>query len=83
MFALLRKEPGKSDFTKICLMRWRWGYLKPSHYANGFMSLTSDLKLILFSTSTLEESSTDDSANNPSTLFIKAVLEQNILIVLF
>lgn len=32
----------------------------PPGYANGFMSLTSDLKLMFFSTSTLEESSTDD-----------------------
>src|SRR5678816_864228 len=28
----------------------------PPGYANGFMSLTSDLKLMIFSTSTLEES---------------------------
>jgi dTDP-4-dehydrorhamnose 3,5-epimerase-like enzyme len=33
----------------------------PPGYANGFMSLTSDLKLMFFSTSTLEESSTDDT----------------------
>ncbi len=32
----------------------------PSGYANGFMSLTSDLKLIFFSTSTLQESTGDD-----------------------
>jgi len=32
----------------------------PPGYANGFMSLTADLKLIFFSTSTLEESSNDD-----------------------
>ena len=32
----------------------------PAGYANGFMSLTSDLKLIFFSTSTLEESARDD-----------------------
>jgi dTDP-4-dehydrorhamnose 3,5-epimerase-like enzyme len=32
----------------------------PPGYANGFMSLTSDLKLIFFSTSTLEESANDD-----------------------
>lgn len=32
----------------------------PAGYANGFMSLTADSKLILFSTSTLEESSQDD-----------------------
>jgi dTDP-4-dehydrorhamnose 3,5-epimerase-like enzyme len=32
----------------------------PSGYANGFMSLTDDLKLIFFSTSTLEESMGDD-----------------------
>jgi dTDP-4-dehydrorhamnose 3,5-epimerase len=32
----------------------------PSGYANGFMSLTPDLKLMFFSTSTLEESSGDD-----------------------
>ena len=32
----------------------------PPGYANGFMSLTSDLKLIFFSTSTLEESTKDD-----------------------
>ncbi|MBN1974918.1 MAG: dTDP-4-dehydrorhamnose 3,5-epimerase family protein [Sedimentisphaerales bacterium] len=32
----------------------------PAGYANGFMSLTPDLKLIFFSTSTLEESSNDD-----------------------
>ncbi len=32
----------------------------PAGYANGFMSLTSDLKLMFFSTSTLEESAKDD-----------------------
>jgi dTDP-4-dehydrorhamnose 3,5-epimerase-like enzyme len=32
----------------------------PPGYANGFMSLTSDLKLIFFSTSTLQESVGDD-----------------------
>lgn len=32
----------------------------PPGYANGFMSLTDDLKLIFFSTCTLEESSGDD-----------------------
>jgi dTDP-4-dehydrorhamnose 3,5-epimerase-like enzyme len=32
----------------------------PSGYANGFMSLTSDARLIFFSTSTLEESRDDD-----------------------
>jgi dTDP-4-dehydrorhamnose 3,5-epimerase len=32
----------------------------PPGYANGFMSLTQDLKLMFFSTSTLEESSGDD-----------------------
>lgn len=34
-------------------------YIPPGH-ANGFMSLTSDLKLMFFSTYTLEESSNDD-----------------------
>jgi len=32
----------------------------PAGYANGFMSLTDDLKLMFFSTSTLEESAGDD-----------------------
>jgi dTDP-4-dehydrorhamnose 3,5-epimerase len=32
----------------------------PPGYANGFMSLTDDLKLMFFSTSTLEESLGDD-----------------------
>jgi len=32
----------------------------PPGYANGFMSLTSDLKLIFFSTAKLEESADDD-----------------------
>ena len=32
----------------------------PPGYANGFISLTPDLKLIFFSTSTLEESAKDD-----------------------
>lgn len=32
----------------------------PSGYANGFMSLTTDTKLLFFSTSTLEESRKDD-----------------------
>ncbi|MEJ2647037.1 MAG: dTDP-4-dehydrorhamnose 3,5-epimerase family protein [Sedimentisphaerales bacterium] len=32
----------------------------PPGYANGFMSLSSDLKLIFFSTSTLEDSANDD-----------------------
>ena len=32
----------------------------PQGYANGFMSLTTDTKLVLFSTSTLEESRNDD-----------------------
>lgn len=32
----------------------------PAGYANGFMSLTEDTKLIFFSTSTLEESKGDD-----------------------
>jgi dTDP-4-dehydrorhamnose 3,5-epimerase-like enzyme len=34
-------------------------YIPPGH-ANGFMSLTSDLKLIFYSTATLEESADDD-----------------------
>jgi dTDP-4-dehydrorhamnose 3,5-epimerase len=32
----------------------------PAGHANGFMSLTSDTKLLFLSTSTLEESSSDD-----------------------
>jgi dTDP-4-dehydrorhamnose 3,5-epimerase len=32
----------------------------PPGYANGFMSLTADVKLIFFSTATLEESRSDD-----------------------
>ncbi|MGA3090324.1 MAG: dTDP-4-dehydrorhamnose 3,5-epimerase family protein [Terriglobales bacterium] len=32
----------------------------PPGYANGFMSLTDDLKLMFFSTATLEESARDD-----------------------
>ncbi len=32
----------------------------PAGYANGFMSLTDDLKIMFFSTSTLEESRRDD-----------------------
>lgn len=32
----------------------------PAGYANGFMSLVEDTKLIVFSTSTLEESRSDD-----------------------
>ena len=32
----------------------------PAGYANGFMSLTGDAKLLFFSTSTLEESQGDD-----------------------
>jgi dTDP-4-dehydrorhamnose 3,5-epimerase-like enzyme len=32
----------------------------PPGYANGFMSLTADLKLLFFSTSTLQESADDD-----------------------
>lgn len=32
----------------------------PPGYANGFMSLTSDLKLMFFSNATLEESAKDD-----------------------
>jgi dTDP-4-dehydrorhamnose 3,5-epimerase-like enzyme len=32
----------------------------PAGYANGFMSLTTDLRLIFFSTSTLKESQGDD-----------------------
>ena len=32
----------------------------PPGYANGFMSLTSDLKLIFFSTAKLDESANDD-----------------------
>jgi dTDP-4-dehydrorhamnose 3,5-epimerase-like enzyme len=32
----------------------------PPGYANGFMSLTADLKLMFFSTSTLQESADDD-----------------------
>jgi dTDP-4-dehydrorhamnose 3,5-epimerase-like enzyme len=34
-------------------------FVPPGH-ANGFMSLTDDLKLMFFSTSTLEESANDD-----------------------
>ncbi|MDV2502812.1 MAG: dTDP-4-dehydrorhamnose 3,5-epimerase family protein [bacterium] len=47
-----------------------WRYVFSSHkpsilyippgYANGFMSLTEDAKLVFFSTSTLEESKDDD-----------------------
>jgi dTDP-4-dehydrorhamnose 3,5-epimerase len=32
----------------------------PANYANGFMSLTADTKIIFFSSSTLEESKGDD-----------------------
>jgi dTDP-4-dehydrorhamnose 3,5-epimerase len=32
----------------------------PAGYANGFMSLTDDARLMFFSTSTLEESAADD-----------------------
>ena len=32
----------------------------PAGYANGFMSLTADAKLMIFSTATLEESRNDD-----------------------
>ena len=32
----------------------------PAGHANGFMSLTSDLKLVFYSTATLEESAEDD-----------------------
>ena len=32
----------------------------PAGYANGFMSLTDDTRLIFFSTSTLDESKEDD-----------------------
>jgi dTDP-4-dehydrorhamnose 3,5-epimerase-like enzyme len=32
----------------------------PAGYANGFMSLTGDAKLVFFSTSTIEESRNDD-----------------------
>ena len=32
----------------------------PAGYGNGFMSLTDDAKLLIFSTATLEESSADD-----------------------
>ena len=32
----------------------------PAGYANGFMSLTEDLKMLFYSTSTLEESQGDD-----------------------
>ncbi|RKY11993.1 MAG: sugar epimerase [Planctomycetota bacterium] len=32
----------------------------PPGFANGFMSLTSDLKLVFFSTSTIEQSAKDD-----------------------
>jgi dTDP-4-dehydrorhamnose 3,5-epimerase-like enzyme len=32
----------------------------PAGYANGFMSLTDDCKIIVFSTSTIEESLKDD-----------------------
>jgi len=32
----------------------------PAGYANGFMNLTADAKLVFFSTSSLEESLTDD-----------------------
>ena len=35
-------------------------YYIPAGYANGFMSLTEDTKLIIFSTSMLEESKGDD-----------------------
>lgn len=33
----------------------------PAGYANGFMSLTADSKIIFFSTATLEESKNDDT----------------------
>ena len=36
----------------------------PSGYANGFKSLTKDMKIIFFSTSTLEESKDDDFRYN-------------------
>lgn len=37
----------------------------PAGYANGFMSLTEDTKLIFFSTSALEESKKDDFRFDP------------------
>jgi dTDP-4-dehydrorhamnose 3,5-epimerase-like enzyme len=56
------QNPAKeSDVTRIVLSANKPSVIYiPSGYANGFMSLTENTKLIFFSTSTLEESLGDD-----------------------
>lgn len=48
----------------------------PAGYANGFMSLTQDAKLMFFSSSTLEESRGDDFRYDARTWDIWAVAER-------
>jgi dTDP-4-dehydrorhamnose 3,5-epimerase-like enzyme len=48
----------------------------PAGHANGFMSLTADLKLIFFSTSSLEESQGDDFRFDPRYWDIWQVVER-------
>ncbi len=56
------ESPSKeSDVFKYVLTDQKPSVLRiPAGYANGFMSLTQDTKLIFYSTSTLEESHGDD-----------------------
>lgn len=56
------KQPSKSaEIYRYVLSAQKPAVLYiPEGYANGFMSLTDDAKLVVFSTSTLEESIKDD-----------------------
>ena len=66
LVAAVRVDDWDAPSPALIPGRWVLSAVKPSvlyipaGYANGFMSLTDDARLMFFSTSTLEESSGDD-----------------------
>jgi dTDP-4-dehydrorhamnose 3,5-epimerase-like enzyme len=66
LVAAVRIDDWNAPSPSLVPGRWVLSAAKPSvlyipaGYANGFMSLTDDARLMFFSTSTLEESSGDD-----------------------
>jgi dTDP-4-dehydrorhamnose 3,5-epimerase len=66
LFGLVRIDRWENPSREAEVLRYVLSAQKPSvlyvppGYANGFMSLTPDLKLMIFSTASLEESQGDD-----------------------
>jgi dTDP-4-dehydrorhamnose 3,5-epimerase len=57
-----KSSPSKSEMVerKVLSEKNPAGYFIPAGYANGFMSLSKDAQLLVFSNTTLEESQNDD-----------------------